>query len=474
LDFGPVPIDESSDLRLTVSFAGDGTQALEIQSVEVLNAGGVFRVGRGADASGTALSPFQLADGDSTALTVRYTPDAAGEHRATISIVSNAANEPIYVPVLGTGIYGGGPAINITPNSHDYGSWPMGSRGSVTFQIRNGGTGPLALGNPFLQGDTAFSLVNAPDVVGRVLAPTESVGLVVKFGPYVDREFEGSVSVLSNDPARPVVQIGLEGEGSVPHPYPICRPVVISGAVWLGAERWDGTPLQQATLSGSYSLSLDFDASQLDHEWRLLSQPDGSAVSFAPTVAPSVIFLPDVAGDYEFEVVATDPNGRESDPCLLILEAIPDDELWVEMFWSEPDEDMDLHLVLNSGALGSTQDCHWSNCVGGLEWGEPGPDDNPSLDQDDIPGTGPENISILEPGPAAYQVYVRDFPGADNGLPNPTTVRIHIDGLLAVEYQSTDDPNTANFGSLEGSYWYVATVTWPDRTITPRWTLLNP
>ena len=88
------------------------------------------------------------------------------------------------------------------------------------------------------------------------------------------------------------------------------------------------------------------------------------------------------------------------------------------------------------GALGGDGDCHYMNCkeeFGGLDWGVEGEtEDNPTLNLDDIEGTGPEVISLPAPAPGAYTVVVHDYEGTVISEGNEVSVRVFLDGELAL------------------------------------------
>ena len=142
-------------------------------------------------------------------------------------------------------------------------------------------------------------------------------------------------------------------------------------------------------------------------------------------------FSPDVAGEYIGELVVTDNDGLTSDPCYATLNATAGDGLWVETFWTRSGDDMDLHLLDDGGSLTTDSDCYYANCAwSSLNWGGSGTTDDPILDLDDIPGTGPENINIDSPARGTYTVYVHDYPGSVYTGQNDVTVNVYLASRL--------------------------------------------
>jgi hypothetical protein len=220
------------------------------------------------------------------------------------------------------------------------------------------------------------------------------------------------------------------------------RPITGS-ATWSGTESYDPNGLEI-----------------VDYDWTLVSLPSGSTATMPFGESTRTPFVPDMAGNYVGELVVINEDGIESEPCGVTLEAEPGEALWVEMFWESPGDDMDLHLLAPGGTLRTATDCYYGNCAySSLDWGVSGSSlDDPSLDLDDISGSGPENINIEEPEEETYTIVVHDYPGSMFEPGNMVTINVYLDGSLAW----TD----ARLISGEDTYTYFAEIDAAAGTVT--------
>lgn len=354
----------------------------------------------------------------------------------------------------------GVPAIQIEPSSVNFGVVPAGDNVSQVLILTS--IGDVTLNVTAMQigaGRETFTLL---EPMNGSYAPGESAELTITYTSD-GSETTGELQVFSNDPANPnlgvplladaenVVDTGDSGDTDPPlsQPVAVCSVspdevlAIHESADWVGNSSYDPD-------GGSI----------VDYSWTLYSSPAGATATMPGGAANRRGFTPDVAGEYIGELVVTDSDGLVSEPCYAALNATAGDGLWVEMFWTYSGDDMDLHLVNGSGALATDSDCYYANCTwGGLDWGTRGfTDDNPILDLDDIPGTGPENINITSPARGTYTVYVHDYPGSSYIGRNDVTVNVYF----ATRLVWTD---TRNINS-EGCYEPFVEVTAPGGAVT--------
>ena len=432
VSFGAVDLGVEQAAVVTIDNIGGDT--LTLDSLDLLS-GDAFTLN--TDSTASSLEP-----GEQTEAIITYTPWTVADV-GSLSVKSNDPEQPVVtVPVSGSLDV---PLLAFTPSPMDFGRYAAGHDETLDLTMSNEGAATLDVSNLILLGDR-FS-ADLPDTP-LSLEPGESISWPVTFSPDDIGDFTGTLWAASNA-GTGNDSVALTGEG-VSEPVAVCAvdPNEVSThadqPTWMGDESYDP--------SG---------AAITNYDWELIVQPDGSTAVMPDGGSDRYDFAWDLVGTYVGQLIVTNEYGVASEPCVTILNTTTDDDLWIEMYWETAHDDMDLHLLAPGGTKNSMEDCHWANCTGaGLDWGIAGDDsDDPSLDLDDIPGTGPENIRIASPDDGVYTVMVQDYPNTKYQPANAVTVNIYISGVLVW----TDTRDLAG----EAEWETYATVSFPDGTVTP-------
>lgn len=418
-----------------------GSASLTVQEVNIAS-GEAFTI--------TSMSggvPGRYAVEEFVDVTVTYTSTGAEDYGQALVLSDDSDDPEVYVDLVGGVAF---PELTIDPSAVDFGATALGNPVSAQVDLRNTGEATLTI-TEIVETDNVFSHALADSLPISLEAGEEST-VTVTFDPSSEGFFTGEMQVTSNDPEG-VKSATLEGEvGSQPIASCYADPAEIEAiheeATWVGTDSSD---------PNGYAIT--------GYSWTLVSAPSGSSATMpSGSGANRRGFTADVVGTYTAQLVVTNELGEDSEPALCDLEAIPGGDLWIEMFWAQSNDDMDLHLLAPGGSMESNTDCYYANCTyGGLDWGVRGDSsDNPSLDLDDIPGTGPENINISDPDAGTYTVVVNDYTGStpDYQGANSVTVNVYVGGVL----EWTDTRNISGDGSDE----YFCEIDWPSGTVTSR------
>ena len=386
--------------------------------------------------SGTQnLSPNQSMD-----VSVTYSPNNAGEeHTGSVLIFSNdpdsSGSEVFLEGIVGQ------PLLVVEPYILDMGSTPISSTLEGTVTLRSIGDVPVTISEIEIP-STLFSYdpsVSFP----IVLAPGEETDFTLSFSSPTGGLFSENITFDTEEPAFDVTtQVKAEAIGGKPIAICEANPQNVQpnggSATWYGSDSYD---------EEGFAI--------MGYEWTLISQPGGSTAFMPAGGANRADFMPDLAGEYIAELVVTNEFGIQSEPCTTSLQAVPGQDLWVQMYWSDSGDDMDLHFLKPGGVLETDGDCYYANCkINGPDWGQLGiSGDNPRLDLDDIAGFGPENINLTDPETGTFTVIVHDYPGSTYELGNEVTVVIYIGGS-----EVWSDTRTI---TGEDAYTEFAEITWP-------------
>ncbi|MEZ4318084.1 MAG: choice-of-anchor D domain-containing protein [Myxococcota bacterium] len=418
----------------------------DVQQVFVTNAGRArleLDVSVAGDGAFTVVGevPEIVGVDETLAIDVRFAPTSFLDYTGELVLVSNDDLSPeVRIPLSGVGVDAPMPDIEISPLTLDFGTVTPGSNNTQFLLLRNVGDAALSLGSVRQEGSGAFVLQTDPsnDIVG----PSSDVPVIVAYQPFGDLGDSGLLVFPSDDPDEPETSVVLLGNGGGSYEYPVAQiacPGTSAPPIWV---ELDG--------SASYDPAGFL---PLSYEWTLLSQPAGSQESLTNLVSPSTDLFTDVAGPYEVQLVVTNAVGTVSAPDRCTIDAIPADELHVELSWDTPAADLDLHLARNGADLFQPgDDCNF--CNGSPNWGVAGTDDNPRLDLDDQGGFGPENINIREPAESTYLVRVHYWEEHGDDVV-VATVRVFSYGLEVFTGQRAMQRNEV---------WDVGQVNWPDGT----------
>jgi hypothetical protein len=190
LDFGDSALGPS--LARTVWVRNLGDRVLRISAVSI--SGGTYTQ-FSVDSAG-----FELAAGETRALSIAYTPTIGGDHRSTLEIASNDVNEgELWIDLRARGL---APRLCPDPLALDFGNVDTGAQATRTFSVNNCGLLDLELTDARLAAATSpdFSLSNLPSLP-LTLPPGQGVELEVEYRPAELGSDSGGVDLHSNDPA---------------------------------------------------------------------------------------------------------------------------------------------------------------------------------------------------------------------------------------------------------------------------------
>ena len=211
VDFGEVPAGEFREQEVTIK--NIGTDVLQLQDFVLSNTASFSLVNL------AELVPLLTPD-SSWVLRVMYEPSQDETVQATLIVASNDRENPeVPVSLRAEGL---APAIDIDPDSFDFGNRELGCVGSLDIQIANIGRADLIIDTltfEDLSGNGEMAL-GAGVTVPLILAPTETAMVEVIYTPTDVQPDTGTLTLTSNDPLRPeasATQFGIAhlGESNV-------------------------------------------------------------------------------------------------------------------------------------------------------------------------------------------------------------------------------------------------------------------
>ena len=211
VDFGTVEVLNTMELVQIVRIENVGDGDLHIQDLSLEDPTAPFDF--------AALGTVLLAPGDTTELQVSFEPTASGPQQTFLRIDSDDPLQPLVtVDLQGDGI---APAIDIDPVSYDFGTAWVGCEGVLDLTVTNVGSAELLIEDfDYFTASEELLFGGIEDLNGDEdglmnLAPGEYEELSISYLPIDDIQDRGFLSIDSNDPDMPTVQVSQDGAGAI-------------------------------------------------------------------------------------------------------------------------------------------------------------------------------------------------------------------------------------------------------------------
>ena len=249
LDFGSVTAGQSK--TMTAAASNTGTVSLTVTSASISSK--YFSL--------TAPSlPITLGPGQSTPVTVVFTPNAAGAFSATATIVSDASDSSTSLSLTGTGVASSQLAVSPTPEN--FGNVTIGGQSNQTITLTNNTGATVNISQASVSG-TGFKLSGITTPLA--LNASQSTTFTATFAPLAAGSASGTVTITSDAP-NPSLLLPLSGTGVAPGALGSNPTSLTFGTVTVGSNEFlsetvtntggSSVTISQASISGTgFSLS---------------------------------------------------------------------------------------------------------------------------------------------------------------------------------------------------------------------------
>jgi Abnormal spindle-like microcephaly-assoc'd, ASPM-SPD-2-Hydin len=274
LSFGNVQVGSTQSLSTILT--NSGGSAVTISQANLSTAS--------CNVSGLSL-PLTLNVGQSVAISILFSPQSAGSMTGSLTIVSNASNSSLSIPLSGTGVT---PAVlSANPISLSFGSVATGSTQTLSQTLTNSGGSALTISQITPSGaGFGVSGMNTP----MTLNPSQSLTFSVTFAPTSAGTATGTLSISSSASNSPT-SVALSGTGTVSGQLTLSPSTINFGSVTVGTSVSQTGTLtasgSSVTISSLWGNSSEFTVSGITLPRTIAA---GSSASF------NVIFAPTASG----------------------------------------------------------------------------------------------------------------------------------------------------------------------------------
>ena len=242
-----------------------------------------------ASGSGFAVShaalPWTLASGQSATFSISFTPTAGSTSSGSVSIVSNAYDSTLSIPLTGAGASAG--ILSANPTSNSFGSVQVGSSASQYQSVTNSGGSNVNISQANVSG-SGFSISGLSLPI--TLTPGQSYTFSTVFAPTSSGTASGSIAIVS-DASNSNLTIALSGSATASGQLLLSPATLDFGSITVGQNK-----SLTATLSASGSSVTVSSASTSNPEFSLSGVSFPLALAAGQSAPVSVTFTPQSSG----------------------------------------------------------------------------------------------------------------------------------------------------------------------------------
>jgi hypothetical protein len=216
LSFGSLSVGQTSS-ALTLTILSNGGQALSLNTLAISGANaGDFTI-----TSDTCHVPTALQPGKSCMVLVSFTPSAAGNRTAALTITDNASPPTESAQLNGTGLTPA-PAATLIPDSLDFGTVTQGTSTPLNISLKNSGNAALHISSVAVVGADANDFSSSSPTCNAAIPANSTCTITVTFTPLAPGVRTSTITITDDAPNSPqTVQVqGNANPAFTPGPAP--------------------------------------------------------------------------------------------------------------------------------------------------------------------------------------------------------------------------------------------------------------
>jgi hypothetical protein len=294
ISFGDQPLNTPSVAQI-LTMKSTGTAPLIISALSIT----------GTNNSDFAISakplPITIPPGQTSVISVVFTPAAVGTRNATVLVTDNAAGSPHSIPLAGNGI--AVPVMTVLTPNLAFGDVELGQKSTKSISVKNTGDANLIISAVNFSGANASDFASEGNSFPITVAPGATATLNVAFTPAALGSRSASVGLTHNATGTASVVLSGTGvqpsititPGSLSFGNQLVRTTSATKNVVVSNSGTSNLIINNVTISGSAATEFSFTA---------VATPITIAPSASTTI--SVTFTPDTTGARTASLVITD------------------------------------------------------------------------------------------------------------------------------------------------------------------------